>query len=282
MLIDTHAHVNFNAFKDDSLEVLKECVANDVWVCNVGTQIDTSRRAIQLAEKFEQGVYAIVGLHPIHLVSQHLDEEETSFDTREEKFDYEIYKELAQHPKVVAIGECGLDYYRLPEGLEDQAKQKQLAVFEQQIALASELQKTLMIHSRDAYDDIADILIKYRSKLTDVIIHSFIGSPDQAKKFLDFNCYISFNGIITYKPRKEKLPGQSDPNLQEAVRLVPLNRILLETDSPYLSPDTMRGTRNIPLNVKRVAEKVAELKEFSIEDVASQTTENAKKVLALA
>src|SRR3989344_1154664 len=125
MLIDTHAHVNFNAFKEDSLELLKECLDQNIWVVNVGTQIDTSSRAISLAEKFDKGVYAVVGLHPIHLVSQHLDEEETSFDTREEAFDYQVYKELANHQKVVGVGECGLDYYRLPEGKEEETKKKQ-------------------------------------------------------------------------------------------------------------------------------------------------------------
>jgi len=281
MFVDTHAHVNFNAFKEDSLDVLKECLDKNVWVINVGTQVDTSKRAIKLAEKFDKGVYAIVGLHPIHLVSQHLDEEETSFETREEAFDPEIYKELARSPKVVAIGECGLDYYRLPEGKVEESKEKQKVAFLQQINLAAAIKKPLVIHSRDAYDDIAEILKERRAKLPQVIIHSFIGSVEQAQIFLDLNCYISFNGIITYKPRKEKKAGQSEPDLQEAVKLVPLNRILLETDCPYLAPDTARGTRNTPLNVVRVAEKVAELKGISFDEVAKRTSENARLVFGI-
>src|ERR1035438_9215267 len=115
MLIDTHAHVNFRAFKDDAKEALQRALDSGTWVINVGSQIDTSRQAVELANQFKEGIYAVVGLHPEHTHSQFVDEEETHFQTREEFFDYEAYKKLAQDKKVVGIGECGLDYYRLPE-----------------------------------------------------------------------------------------------------------------------------------------------------------------------
>ncbi|PIR97095.1 MAG: hypothetical protein COT91_03260 [Candidatus Doudnabacteria bacterium CG10_big_fil_rev_8_21_14_0_10_41_10] len=281
MLIDTHAHVNFNAFKDDSEAVLKDCLENDTWVINASSEYRTSKRAVKLAEKFEQGVYAVIGLHPVHTYSQHVDEEETSFQSQEEKFDYEKYKELATSPKVVGIGETGLDYYRLPEGEEEKVKVLQRETFLEQIKLASDIDKVLMVHCRDAYDDIFEILNNRTDRPKKIVIHSFIGSWEVVKKFLDLGCYMSLNGIITYKPRKEKKPGQSDPNLLEAVKNTPLEKIILETDCPYLSPEPVRGTRNYPMNVKYVAQKLAEIQGIDVKEVEEQTTKNAREVFKI-
>ena len=236
-LIDTHTHVNFNAFKDDGDAVVQRALEAGTWVINVGSQIDTSRRAVEYAERHNEGVFAIVGLHPVHLFSQHIDEEEFGFESRQEQFNYDAYKKLAQHPKVVGIGECGLEYFRLPEGREEEIKKVQREAFEQQTALSKELGKVLMVHSRDAYADIYKILKEHSGALRGIIIHSFIGNWDEAQKFLELGCCIGFNGIITYKPRKEKIAGGSDPGLLEAVKNIPLERIVLETDAPYLSPD---------------------------------------------
>ena len=281
MLIDTHAHVNFNAFKDDAEQVIRDSLKNDTWVVNVGSEFRTSRRAVDFAERFDQGVYAVVGLHPIHLFSQQVDEEEISFISREEQFDYEKYKKLAESSKVVGIGECGLEYFHLPKGKEQEIKETQKEVFLSQVRLAAELKKALMVHSRDAYEDIYNIIKDVNKGLTAVIIHSFIGGPKEAEKFLDLGCYLSFNGIITYKPRKEKKPGQSDPELLEVVKNTPLNRILLETDCPYLSPEPLRGKRNVPVNVKLVAQKIAELKNIAVDEVERQTTNNARAVFKI-
>jgi len=281
MYIDTHAHVNFNRFKEDSEKVIKDSLAQNTWVVNVGSEKRTSARAVEVAHKYQEGVYAIVGLHPVHTFSHHVDEEEDSFVTREEEFDYEYYKKLALDEKTVGIGECGLEFFRLEEGKQEEIITGQKKAFLAQIDLAAEVDKTLMIHSRDAYEDVYQMLKQHRDRLKNVIIHSFIGSPEQAKLFTDLNCYISFNGIITYKPRKEKVAGGSDPYLREAVKQVPLNRILLETDCPYLAPDPVRGTRNVPVNVKYVAEKIAEVKGVSVDEVEKQTTENARKALSI-
>lgn len=278
MLIDTHAHVNFNSFKDDADEVLKSCLDEDIWVVNVGSEYKTSKRAVELAGRYERGVYAIVGLHPIHTHSQHVDEEETSFTSREEHFDDKLYKTLITDPKVVGIGECGLDYYRLPEEGQEEIKQKQKKAFLQQVELASDTGKVLMVHSRDAYEDIASIISEHKSTLKHVVIHSFIGSPEEAIRFVDMGCFISFNGIITYKPRKERKPGQSDPGLLEAVELVPLDKILIETDCPYLAPEPVRGSRNTPLNVKYVATELAKIKNVSEQEVVETTTATARSV----
>lgn len=281
MLIDTHAHTQFRAFQGETDAVIKACLKQDTWVINVGTQKDTSAAAVEIASRYAHGVYAVVGLHPVHLYSQHLDEEESSFQTREEQFDYEYYKKLASDAKVVGIGECGLDYYRLPEVESERIKELQRKVFIEQIGLAADVGKTLMIHYRDAYDDVLKILQEHRDGLKNVVIHSFIGSLEQSQKFLELGCYVSFNGIITYKPRQQKLPGQSDPILLEAVKAAPLERIMLETDCPYLSPEPVRGTRNMPLNVRYVAQKIAELKGIDVMEVEQQTTENARKVFGI-
>ena len=281
MLFDSHAHLNFNVFKEDGDAIVSDCLKNGVWVNNVGTQADTSRRVVEMAEKHPEGVYATVGLHPIHLTSHEVDEEEIYFKTREEKFDPEFYRKLARSPKVVAIGECGLEYFRLPQGQEAEAKKIQEEAFRAQIELAAETKKALMVHSRDAYADIRRILEDYRGRLRAVIIHSFIGSWEEVKPFVNAGFYISFNGIITFKPRKERRPGQSDPNLLSVVDKVPLEQILLETDCPYLSPEPLRGARNVPQNVKYVVQKMAEIKKLSVEEVAEKTMENTKRVFGL-
>jgi TatD DNase family protein len=147
MLIDTHAHVNFAAFKDDAEDAIKRALDSGIRVINVGTQVDTSKQAIEMANKFRAGVFAVIGIHPVHTYSQELDEEETHFKTREEKFDHDLYYHLAQDPKVVGIGECGLDYFRLPlDGNQAEAKKLQAQAFTQQVLLAKELDKTLVIH----------------------------------------------------------------------------------------------------------------------------------------
>src|SRR3989338_4561714 len=283
-LIDTHTHINFNAFKDDGDAVVSRALDAGTWIVNVGSQIDTSRRAIEYAQRHKEGVFAIVGLHPVHLFSQHIDEEEFEFESRQEEFAYETYKKLAQHPKVVGIGECGLEYFRLPEGREEEIKKIQRDVFIQQIELAIELKKPLMIHSRDAYQDIYDILKSYKLQATSycgIVIHSFIGSWEEAQKFLELGGFIGFNGIITYKPRKEKIAGGSDPGLLDAVKQIPLERIVLETDAPYLSPEPNRGKRNEPSYVKFVAEKIAQLKNIAAEEVSRQTTQNARALFGI-
>lgn len=286
MFIDTHAHVNFEAFKEDAVPTIQRALDNGVWVVNVGTQIDTSKEAMDMAEKFENGVYAVIGIHPVHTYSQDLKEEETEFKTRAEKFDYEVYKKLASHPKVIGIGECGLDYFRLPakdrvEGIGfsvESVKQIQKESFVQQLKLAKELNKTLVIHSRsskgtdDACLDILDILkseiINHKSPLR-FVLHSYTGSPEVAKMFVEIGAYISFNGIITF---------DKTGNQEAVLKVVPKDKIVLETDCPFLTPVPMRGKRNEPVFVKHVAEHVAKFLNLSLEEVEQLTTTNAKKL----
>jgi TatD DNase family protein len=280
MLIDTHCHVHFNAFKEDASEVIKHALEKGVFMNLVGTQKDTSQNGVIMAEKFE-GTYASVGLHPVHLISQYVDEEESSFRTREEEFDYEFYKKLAQNPKTIAIGECGLDLYRIPEGMSaEDVLAKQVPVFRAQYALAQEMKLPLAIHVRDAYSEMLEVLrLELREgKESQVrgVVHCYIGNWENAAQFLDLGLYLGFTGIITFPPKKADPKAQLD--LLEAVKNCPLDRIVLETDSPYLAPGKYRGKRAEPWMVEEVAKKIAEIKNLSFEEVAEQTTRNAQKL----
>lgn len=270
-LYDTHAHVNLAAFKEDYKEIIKQAQQAAVIINNVGTQKDTSKKAFDLAKEFDN-VYAVVGLHPVHTISQEVDEEESHFISREEEFDYAYYKALAVDPKVVGIGECGLDYYRLPSDKTlEQVKATQKEAFLQQIKLAKELDKALVIHCRtqkgsdDAYEDILEIL--RLEKPTRFEIHSFTSNWTIAEKFLELGGYIGLNGIITF---------DKSGVLKEVVKNCPLERMVLETDAPYLAPAPYRGKRNLPEYVQYVAKYIAELKGLSFEEVCQKTTSNAK------
>lgn len=272
MLIDTHCHLNFAAFREDYDDAIRRALGDNTWLVNVGTQFETSRRAVEIADKYSDGVYAAVGLHPIHLFEHHVDEEETSFQARGEEFNAESYRELVlRSTKVVAIGEFGLDYYRMPAG-EDPARVKKIQeeVVKQHLILAKSVDKPVMIHCRDAYDDLVLLLkAEYRGRGE---IHSFTGAWEQAKKFLELGFYIGLNGIITFDKT-----GRSE----EVVRNIPLDRIVLETDAPYLTPVPHRGKRNEPGYVKHVAEKIAEIKGISLEEVTDQTTTNARSLFRI-
>jgi TatD DNase family protein len=276
MLIDTHAHLNFNAYREDADEVIKRSLDNDIWMINVGSQYETSRKAVAMAEKYPAGVYAAVGLHPIHLTEGifkvKLDEEESAFQTKNEDFNREKYKELAESEKVVAIGEIGLDYYYRPKTKTklNQFKERQKEIFLEQLALAEELNLPVIFHCRSAHQDLIEILEgrkKAAGRLRGVI-HCFTGDWQQAEKYLAMGFYLGFNGIIF------KL------NLAEVIEKTPLERILIETDCPYLTPPPMAG-RNEPLYVKYVAEKIAEIKKLRYEEISVVTTENAKKLFKI-
>ncbi|MDO8581604.1 MAG: TatD family hydrolase [bacterium] len=280
-LYDTHAHVQFNAFKDDGHAVIARALAAGVWMNLVGSQIDTSKRAIEYAEQYPEGVYALIALHPIHLFSTHVDEDEIQFKSREETFDPAVYRELAKSKKVVGIGECGLDYYRLDDYTKvsehshdapfitertAEVKKRQKEVFLQHIELAIELNLPIEIHCREAYDDVYEIVKKY-PKLR-AIMHCYLGDAVQAKKFLELGFLLSFSGIVTFKNAKA---------LQEIARTTPLDRIVVETDCPYLTPEPHRGQRNEPAYVEWTAKKIADLKGATLDEVARATTANARK-----
>ena len=277
MFIDTHAHLNFAAFRDDYDEVLRNCLKNNIWTINVGTKYETSKSAVELASKYKEGVFAAVGLHPIHLetglVKIKNDAEEVEIRTTEQDFDYEKYKELAKNAKVVAIGEVGLDYYWKPKtkGKLELFKAKQKAVLLQQLDLSKELNLPVILHCRMAHNDLLGELGIRDHELRGAV-HCFTGTWQQAEKFLEMGFYLGFNGII--------FKNIAGINFKEVVEKAPLDRILLETDCPYLTPPQAAG-RNEPLNIKYIAQEIAKIKNLSYEDVARITTENAKKLFKI-
>lgn len=271
-LFDAHTHLQFLAFDKDRAEVIKRTLEARVWMVNVGSQKDTSQKAVDLANQFEKGVYATVGLHPIHTDKNYHDPEETSgngFNGRDEEFDYDFYKNLAIIPKVVAIGECGLDYFRLEPG---DSKEKQKEAFIKQIDLASELKKPLMIHCREAFDDLISLLTTNHQRLNPIpgIIHFFTGTSDEAKKLLEMDFSFTFGGLITF-----------NRGFDEIIKFLPLEKILLETDAPYVSPVPFRGKRNEPVYVAEVAKRLAEIKNIPYEKIAEQTVKNALEIFKI-
>jgi TatD DNase family protein len=271
---DVHTHTQFVAFEGDHDAVIKRALEGGVWIINVGTQHDTSQAAVTTAERFEDGVFATVGLHPIHTEKSHHDPQELGadqkFTSRGEQFDQGAYKKLAEHPSVVAIGECGLDYYRLG----DETKKRQKEVFLKQILLAHETEKPLMVHCRDAFDDLIDLLKAERTHLIEEgdpgVIHFFSGTIEHAKALLDLGFSFSFGGVTTFTHDYDAL-----------VRYIPLENILSETDAPYVTPIPFRGKRNEPLYVQEVAKRVAEIREDSIVEVKSALVQNALRVFRI-
>ena len=285
-LVDSHTHIQFAAFKNDVADVIKRALDAGIWMVCVGSQKDTSKLAVDVADKYPCGVYATVGLHPTHTDKSFHDKEELcggeAFSGRGEIFDYGYYKELARNAKVVAIGECGLDYYKLENS---DSKKKQEIAFVQQIELASEIKKPMMIHCREAFPDLIATLKANSYKLQAVpgIIHFFSGTKFEATQLLDMGFYFTFGGVITFPPRlAERSRGEAgSSDYDETIKQMPLSRILVETDAPYVSPEPYRGKRNEPLYVQEVAKKMAEIRGVDLEEILHHTTENARQVFGI-
>jgi TatD DNase family protein len=272
---DIHSHLNFSAYKDDREATIERMQHVQVSTITVGTQIDTSKSAVALAEKYA-GIFATVGTHPIHTSASHHDEAELGengkeFTSRGEIPDMQAYTALAKHPKVVAIGEVGLDYYHHDEKLAA----AQVTVFEAMIDLANEVNKPLMLHIRNgaaqagstnksAYRDAFEIL-KSRAKVLGNL-HFFAGTIEEAKLFLDLGYTFSFTGVVTFAR-----------NYDEVIKYIPLDRIMSETDAPYVTPAPYRGKRNEPAYVVEVVKKLAEIKGVTVEIMAEQIRENVRK-----
>jgi TatD DNase family protein len=278
-LIDTHCHVHFEAFKNDMDEVVQRALDAGVGMISVGTQSTTSKNGIALAERFD-GVWTTIGLHPNHLHQQEFfDDDELppeeqatgKIKTRAEVFDPEYYSELVKHPKVVAIGEFGLDYYRIPPGAhKEQVIEDQKAACRAQLQFATEHSKPVVIHCRDAHAEQFELLkeeidrggLKRRG-----VIHCFTGTVENAERYRSIGFLTSITGIVTFAK-----------DLQAVVKQIPLDQIMIETDAPYLTPAPHRGKRNEPAYVKHIAEFIAELKGVSFDEVAEMTTMNARKL----
>ncbi|OGE93838.1 MAG: hypothetical protein A3K08_02330, partial [Candidatus Doudnabacteria bacterium RIFCSPLOWO2_01_41_7] len=218
---DTHTHVNFAAFKDDQSETIKRALDGNTWMINVGTQTDTSKLAVEVAKIYPEGVFAAIGLHPVHTYQQMLDEEESHFQSRTEVFVESDYEQMLTE-KVVAVGECGLDYFRLPSDSDRESViKKQKEEFVKQLHFAKKHKLPVIIHCRDAYADLLEILKSEYAGLQGVA-HSFTDTWEIAKKFLDLGFYIALNGILTF---------DKTGKLAEVVANTPADRLLTETDA---------------------------------------------------
>jgi len=277
MLIDTHAHINFDAYENDSDEVISKCLENNVWMINIGTNFETSKKAVEISQKYEKGVFAAIGLHPINLdtglVKIKIDESEGSHFEKE--FDFERYKNLARSKKVVAIGEIGLDYYWKPKTKRklELFKEKQKDLFLKQLELAKELNLPVIFHCRMAHQDLIQTLQQSNIPTIKGVMHGFVGTTEQLQEYLKMGFYIGFNGIIF-----KKIEGI---NFEELIRETPIEKILVETDCPYLTPPNFPEERNNPLGVKQVAQEIAKIKNLDFEKVAEITTKNAKDLFKL-
>lgn len=255
-LIDSHAHLDFSEFDDDRLETINRAKSSGIEkIINVGTDLESSQKSVKIANN-NSNIWATVGVHP------------EGFSTDLELVKKEV-KRMAAEPRVVAIGECGLDY-----SYDDIDKQHQTDLFRLQVGLAAELNLPGVFHIRNGDDEWAsknayEILKKVSLQ---GVVHCFSFGPDWAKKFLDLGFMLGFTGIVTYK---------NAIKVQESVRYTPLERLIIETDCPFLSPQNHRGKRNEPAYVLEVAEKIAELKNLAFKKVARETTENTQKLFSI-
>lgn len=252
MYFDTHAHYDDKAFDEDRDELLPRLNAEGVeLIIDPGCDLKSSRAAIELGEKYPF-VYAAVGIHP---------EEIEGFSSD----DLEEIRRLATHPKCVAIGEIGLDYY-----WDSSHKQEQKEIFRSQLEMVKELCKPVVIHDREAHGDCMEIVRQYPG--ISGVFHCFSGSAEMAKELIRLGWYIGFDGPVTYKNARKTI---------EVLELCPLDRLLIETDSPYLSPVPMRGKRNDSGNLKYIAEKIGEIKGISPEEAARISLENGKRLFGI-
>ncbi len=255
MLFDTHAHYDDKRFDPDRDELLASLPAHDIGlILNPGCDVETSRKAVSYAQKYAF-VYAAVGIHPENI--------NESWNN-----DLSVIQELAQtEPKVRAIGEIGLDYYWEKD---EHARARQQVVFARQMELARELNMPVIVHDRDAHGDCMEITRRYPEVRG--VYHCYAGSVEMARELLRLGYYLSFTGVITFKNARRAI---------EVIREVPIDRLMIETDAPYMAPEPFRGRRNSSLYVYRMAETIAEIKGMSVEEVERITTENGKRLFAI-
>lgn len=255
MLFDTHAHYDDERFDADRDELLSSMPTHNVGlILNPGCDVETSRKAVSYAQKYPF-IYAAVGIHP-----ENINENWNN--------DLAVIKELAEtEPRVRAIGEIGLDYYWEKD---ERARARQQVVFARQMELARELGKPVIVHDRDAHADCLEIARRYQG--VPGVFHCFAGSVEMARELLALGYHLSFTGVITFKNARRAI---------EVIREVPLDRLMVETDSPYMAPEPYRGRRNSSLYVHRMAETIAEIKGVDVSEVEHVTTENGKRLFGI-
>ena len=254
MLIDTHVHLNADQYEEDLQQVIDRALKAGIdRMIVIGFDEKTIKRTMELIEQYDF-VYGVIGWHPVDAI-----------DFTDDYYDW--IKELAAHDKIVAIGEMGLDYH-----WDKSPKDVQKEVFRRQITLAKELKKPIVIHNREATQDVVDILKEENAAEVGGVMHSFSGSTEICDEILKMNFIISLGGPVTFKNAKQP---------KEVAQHVPLDKLIVETDAPYLTPHPYRGKRNEPAYVKLVAEQIAELRGISYETLAKATTQNAERLFRL-
>lgn len=253
MLFDSHAHLTDSKYKKDRTDVIDRCKKELDYVLNPGADLESSKKAVKLAKRHDF-IYAAVGVHP---------HEAKSMD----EITLKLLKSLTKEDKVKAIGEIGLDYY-----YDNSPRDIQKKWFIKQIRLAKELKLPIIIHDRDAHQDTLEILKKEDNFDNGVVIHCFSGSKELARQYVELGAYISLAGPVTFKNAKKA---------KEVAKSVPLDRLFIETDSPYLTPEPHRGKRNEPIFVEHICNEIAILKEISYDEVLEQTKKNAKDFFSI-
>lgn len=271
-IIDSHCHVQFPAYDVDRQVVIERAQKVGVGMMIIGTQYSTSVEAVGLAERYPDEAWAAVGFHPNHVNPDSYHDPWESREKQQEIFEYEKFRELACHFKVAAIGECGLDYYRI-RNHESGIIERQKEVFRYQIELAKEVNKPLVVHCRNAFRDLIGIL-NFCFPISDSrprgVVHFFSGSWEEAQKLFELGFYLSFGGVVTFSR-----------DYDQAVKRSPLDRLLIETDAPYVSPLPYRGKRNEPAYIDEIVKKIAELRGILYDEVADATTMNARRLFSL-
>lgn len=275
--IDSHCHLHSRAYEQERAVIGEDMEREGVWAVTVGTTIATSRQAIQYAEE-HAGVWATVGYHPEHFSSDFHDEDEGDAGAYSLE---ELERTARSSSRVVAIGETGLDFYRIDEGRDRQESQAaQEAGFREQLGLAHRLGLPIVIHCREALDRLAKIIQDERSRGISVraVVHCYTGTWAEAEPLLDLGACLSFTGIITFPSKKSEDP---DRHVHRVIERMSLDRIMIETDAPWLAPVPHRGQRNRPSYVRLVAERVAALRGLELDEVAAQTTANARNFFGI-
>jgi len=269
--IDIHCHLDFPDYDADRIGLFARIREYEVGAITIGTDLESSKRAVEIANQNEN-IWACIGIHPVH------DEGTPSLVVREgpseargdELFDTEEFSKLVLNPKVVAIGECGLDFFRVEPAKLEEEKERQKKLFEQQIEFALKYDKPLMLHCRNAYDDVLEILENYKQEKLRGDVHFFAGNIEQAKKFIELGFTLSFTGVITFTK-----------DYDEVMKSLPIESIMSETDAPFVAPVPHRGKRNEPSFVIEVVKKLAEIRGENEEVLREQILQNATKMFDL-
>ncbi|MCB0283502.1 MAG: TatD family hydrolase [Calditrichae bacterium] len=253
MYIDTHAHLDFDSFDNDRDAVIQRAIENKIsTIITIGTNLESSRKAVKYADNYAS-IYAAVGIHP-------------SDCAEAAEQDYSEIEKLAQHEKVIAIGEIGLDYYRMYTDKETQKK-----AFKKQIALARKLKLPVIVHNRESQQDVLDMMIAENAAEVSGVLHSFTGTMEFLEQVLKTDFYLSYTGGVTFK----------NSTTDELIINTPVERMLLETDSPFITPEPFRGKRNEPSYILHTARRIADLKGIKLEELAAITSANARHLFAL-